>query len=379
MVIRTLQNIIKERLNKGKAIIIFGARQVGKTTLLKQLFSNTQNVMWLNGDEDDVRTIFENSSSTRLKAIFGQNKTIIIDEAQRISDIGLKLKLITDNIPDIQLVATGSSSFVLANKINEPLTGRKFEYKMFPFSFAEMVNNTNLIEEKRMLPHRLVFGYYPDIVMNPGDEQTLLTQLSNSYLYKDIFEIENIRRADKIEKLLKALAYQIGSEVSLNELSQLCGIDVKTVDKYISLLEQAYIIFRLGSYSRNLRNELKSKQKIYFYDNGIRNAIIGDYSLIENRQDAGHLFENFVISECIKTNAYKTNNIASYFWRTTTRQEIDYIEVTGNDITAVEIKWNSKRKASLPNSFSTAYPNADFKVINRDNIEDFLIFRDNEL
>ncbi len=375
MITRTLQDVIKNRLNQGKAIIIFGARQVGKTTLLKQLFADKQDVMWLNGDEDDVRAIFENSSSTRLKAIFGKSKIVIIDEAQRISDIGLKMKLITDNMPDIQLVATGSSSFALANKINEPLTGRKFEYRMFPLSFAEMVINTNLLEEKRMLPHRVVFGYYPDIVMHPGDEQTLLTQLANSYLYKDVFEIESIRRPEKIVKLLKALAYQIGSEVSLNELAQLCDMDAKTVDKYITLLEQAYIVFRLTSYSRNLRNELKSKQKIYFYDNGIRNAVIGDFSLIETRQDAGHLFENFVISECIKSNAYKSNNVSSYFWRTTTRQEIDYLEVDGGKITAAEIKWNPKRKASLPESFSTAYPNTEYKVINRDNIEDFLIFR----
>jgi len=379
MIVRILQDTIKDRLNQGKAIIIFGARQVGKTTLLKQLFSDAKNVMWMNGDEDDVRAIFENSSATRLKAIFGHNKTVIIDEAQRISDIGLKMKLITDNIPDIQLVATGSSSFALANKINEPLTGRKFEYRMYPFSFAEMVSNTNLLEEKRMLPHRVVFGYYPDIVMHPGDEQMLLTQLANSYLYKDVFEIESIRRPEKIVKLLKALAYQIGSEVSLNELAQLCDMDAKTVDKYITLLEQAYIVFRLGSFSRNLRNELKSKQKVYFYDNGIRNAVIGDFSLIETRQDAGHLFENFVISECVKNNAYKSNNVSSYFWRTTTRQEIDYVEVDGQQITALEIKWNPKRKASLPESFSTAYPNTEYKVINRDNIEDLLIFRDENI
>lgn len=235
-----------------------------------------------------------------MKYIFGNNKTVIIDEAQRIEDIGIRLKLITDQLPDIQLIATGSSSFDLANKINEPLTGRKWEYKMYPLSFEEMVNHHGLMDEKRLLPHRLVYGYYPDVVNHPGSEVEILKQLSDSYLYKDILDWEHIKKANKIVKLLQALAFQVGSEVSYNELGQLCDLDPKTVERYVILLEQSYIIFRLGSFSRNLRNELKSSRKIYFYDNGIRNAVIANFALAETRPDIGALFENFIVSERIK-------------------------------------------------------------------------------
>jgi len=358
----------------GKAIVVMGARQVGKTTLLKQLFSDSsQKVFWLSGDEQDVRELFENISSTRLKAIINDHQVVVIDEAQRIKDIGVKMKLITDQIPEVQLVATGSSSFELANRINEPLTGRKWEYRMFPLSFAEMVAHTNLLDEKRMLPHRLVFGCYPDVVTHPSDEVDILRQLTNSYLYKDILEFDKIHKPDKLMKLLQALAYQVGSEVSYNELAQLCGLDSKTVDSYISILEQAYIIFRLGSFSRNLRNELKNSKKIYFYDNGIRNAIIGNFSQIENRTDAGALFENYAISERMKHKEYTGDYANSWFWRTTAKQEVDYIEEKDGNLTAFELKWNPRRKASLPLSFKNAYPSASFTLINSDNIEDFLL------
>ena len=358
----------------GKAIVVMGARQVGKTTLLKQLFSDSsQKVFWLSGDEQDVRELFENISSTRLKAIINDHQVVVIDEAQRIKDIGVKMKLITDQIPEVQLVATGSSSFELANRINEPLTGRKWEYRMFPLSFAEMVAHTNLLDEKRMLPHRLVFGCYPDVVTHPSDEVDILRQLTNSYLYKDILEFDKIHKPDKLMKLLQALAYQVGSAVSYNELAQLCGLDSKTVDSYINILEQAYIIFRLGSFSRNLRNELKNSKKIYFYDNGIRNAIIGNFSQIENRTDAGALFENYAISERMKRKEYTGDYANSWFWRTTAKQEVDYIEEKDGNLTAFELKWNPRRKASLPLSFKNAYPSASFTLINSDNIEDLLL------
>lgn len=358
----------------GKAIVVMGARQVGKTTLLKQLFSDSsQKVFWLSGDEQDVRELFENISSTRLKAIINDHQVVVIDEAQRIKDIGVKMKLITDQIPEVQLVATGSSSFELANRINEPLTGRKWEYRMFPLSFAEMVAHTNLLDEKRMLPHRLVFGCYPDVVTHPSDEVDILRQLTNSYLYKDILEFDKIHKPDKLMKLLQALAYQVGSEVSYNELAQLCGLDSKTVDSYINILEQAYIIFKLGSFSRNLRNELKNSKKIYFYDNGIRNAIIGNFSQIENRTDAGALFENYAISERMKCKEYTGDYANSWFWRTTAKQEVDYIEEKDGNLTAFELKWNPRRKASLPLSFKNAYPSASFTLINSDNIEDLLL------
>ncbi len=375
MIKRELEDKVKQRLFTGKAIILMGARQVGKTTLLKQLFAGNDDVYWMSGDDSDVRSLFENISATRLKAIMGNKHVLVVDEAQRITDIGIKLKLVTDQMPDVQLVATGSSSFDLANKVNEPLTGRKWEYRMFPLSFSEMVAHTGLLEEKRMLPHRLVYGSYPDVVTHPGDETVILDQLAESYLYKDILEFDKIHKPDKLTKLLQAIAYQVGSEVSFNELAQLCDLDAKTVANYVTILEQAYIVFRLGSFSRNLRNELKSSRKIYFYDNGIRNAIIGNFAQVENRDDVGALFENYVISECFKRKEYTGDYANSWFWRNTAKQEIDYIEEKDGQINAFELKWNPKRKCSSPLSFRNAYPDATFTVINRDNVEDFLLFR----
>lgn len=375
MIKRSIENIIKSQLHDGRAIIVMGARQVGKTTLLSQLFAgNGNDVLWMSGDEPDVRGAFEDITSTRLRAIIGNHSVVVIDEAQRIEDIGIKLKLITDQMPEVQLLATGSSSFDLANKINEPLTGRKWEYTLFPLSFTELVNDTSLLEEKRMVPHRMVYGSYPDVVTHPGREVSILRELTQSYLYKDILEFERIHKPEKLTKLLQALSYQVGAEVSYNELSQLCGLDAKTVANYISILEQAYIIFRLGSYSRNLRNELKNSRKIYFYDNGIRNALIGNFSQVENRTDAGALFENYAIAERMKRKEYMMDYASSWFWRNANKQEIDYIEEKDGKLQAYELKWNPKRKASVPLSFRNGYPDADFTVIHRDNIEDLLLY-----
>lgn len=374
MIKRQIEEQIRQRMFGGRAVVLMGARQVGKTTLLKQLFAdNHDEVLWLSGDNQDVRDLFENISAARLKAIIGSRRVIVIDEAQRIRDVGLKLKLITDQMSDVQLVATGSSSFELANKINEPLTGRKWEYKMFPLSFGELVEHTHLLEEKRMLPHRMVFGSYPDVVTHLGDEVAVLRELTESYLYKDILEFDKIHKPEKLMKLLQALAYQIGSEVSFNELAQLCGLDAKTVENYVTILEQAYIVFRLGSFSRNLRNELKSSRKIYFYDNGVRNAVISNFSQVESRTDAGALFENYVVAERIKRKEYTGDYARSWFWRTTAKQELDYIEEKDGKLSAYELKWNPRRKASLPLSFRNAYPDAKFLVINRENIEDLLL------
>ena len=375
MITRSIEEKIRKQLFGGRAIVIMGARRTGKTTLFRQLLESEDNVLWMNGDEPDVRGLFENITSTRLKAIIGNARLVVIDEAQRITDIGIKLKLITDQMPEVQLLASGSSSFDLANKINEPLTGRKWEYKLFPLSFAELVGETNLLEEKRMIPHRMVYGSYPDVVTHQGNEVAILRELTQSYLYKDILEFDKIHKPDKLAKLLQALAYQIGSEVSFNELAQLCDLDAKTVANYVTILEQAYIIFRLGSFSRNLRNELKSSRKIFFYDNGIRNAVIGNFSQVENRDDVGALFENYVISECVKRKEYTGDYANSWFWRNTNQQEIDYIEEKDGQLNAFELKWNPKRKCSAPLSFRNAYPNASFTVIHHDNIEELLLFR----
>ncbi len=374
MIERILQSKITSFLNKGKAIVIVGARQVGKSTLLNSLFEKTDNVLWLTGDEVDVVNLFENITSTRLKALIGKNNIVIIDEAQLIPNIGRKLKLITDYIKNVQLVVTGSSAFELANKLNEPLTGRKCEFKMYPLTFMEMINHTSLLEEKRMIPHRMIYGYYPEVVSNPGNEQNILKELSNSYLYKDIFQLDNIAKPEKLVTLLQALSHQIGQQVSYNEIGQLVGLDSKTVEKYIDALEKCYVVFRLGSFSRNLRNELKFSRKIYFWDMGIRNAVIGNFSHIENRMDVGAIWENFVIAERMKLHSYQNVFTNHWFWRTQQQKEIDFIEEVDGILSAYEFKWNAKKKTTkCPESFRKSYPNAIFSVITEDNVEDFLL------
>ncbi len=375
MITRRLQPTILNALHHRKAIIIMGARQVGKSTLLRQMFGNDPDVLWLNGDEPDVRAIFEQATSTRLRAIIGNRATVIIDEAQRISDIGIKLKLIIDNIPTVQLIATGSSSFELSNRINEPLTGRKFEYQLYPLSFGEMVEHTDLLSELRLLNHRLVYGYYPDVVASEGMEREVLTNLTSSYLYQDILSLDRIQKSEQLVRLLQCLALQIGSQVSYNELAIQVGLDAKTVERYIGLLEKCFIVFRLMSFSRNMRNELRKSRKIYFYDNGIRNAIIGNLAPIETRMptDIGALWENFAIAERVKKNAYNRSYCNSWFWRTKTQTEVDYIEELDGKLHAFEFKWHPARAVSAPQSFTDAYPDTQFRCITPDNIQDFLL------
>ena len=374
MINRVIQNQLREQLGGKKALIVMGARQVGKSTLMQQLLGERKDVLWLNGDEPDVAGMIENITSARLRAIIGANKIVMIDEAQRILDIGMKIKLITDQIDGVQVIATGSSSFELANKINEPLTGRKHEYKMFPLSFAEMSAHTSFLEEHRMIPHRMVYGYYPEVVTNPGNEKLLLKELADSYLYKDILSMENILKADKLTRLLQALAHQIGEQVSYNEIGQLVGLDPKTVERYIDILEKSYVVFRLGSFSRNLRNELKKSRKVYFWDLGIRNAVIGNFAQIENRADVGALWENLVISERMKKLSYESRLCSSCFWRTQQQQEIDLLEEEDGRLQAFEFKWNAKKKdVKAPDTFLKSYPDASFSVITPDNIEEILL------
>ncbi len=372
MIERILEKQILAKINTNKAIILLGSRQVGKTTLLKSLFENSSETIWLNADEPDIQAIFANISSKRFEAIIGNKKMIIIDEAQRIPDIGLKMKLITDQLPNIQLIATGSSAFELSNKLNEPLTGRKWEFKMYPISFQEMVNHHGLLNEIRLLPHRLVYGFYPDVVNHKGNEKEILKQLSDSYLYKDLLMMDQIKKPSALVKLLQALALQIGSQVSYHELAQKCGLDGKTVEKYMMLLEQSYIIFRLASFSRNQRNELKKSRKVYFFDNGIRNSLIANFEHIENRTDIGALWENYLVSERIKYLAYQQKWVNNWYWRTTEQQEIDYVEEENGQLSAFEFKWNPKAKGSVPNSFRKTYPAATINWIHRENFETFL-------
>lgn len=373
MISRILTQKIKSALKLKKAIIILGARQVGKTTLLNDLVSELDNVIFINGDEPDSNEKLTNLSSSRLKSIFGNAKTIIIDEAQMIPDIGITLKRIVDYIKDIQLFVSGSSSIELANTVNEPLTGRKLEYQLFALSFQEMVNYTSLTEEKRLLPHRMIFGYYPEIVTTSGHEIELLKNLAGSYLYKDILSFGTVKKPTLLDKLLKALALQVGSEVSYNELSQIIGADKETVERYINLLEKAFIVFQLNALSRNVRNEIKKSKKIYFYDNGIRNALIGNFQQFELRTDKGALWENFIISERIKVLGYNQFYGNYYFWRTFRQQEIDFIEEEDGMFSAFEFKLNHKKRGRFSKTFTEAYPVKELKTISPENIEEFLL------
>jgi uncharacterized protein len=376
MVQRLIQNQIKEQCFKGKAIILLGARQVGKTTVLKQIqkeFDVPSN--WLNADEGDVKNALDNANtSTQLLNIMGaNNKLVIIDEAQQLENIGHKLKLMQDNYPQIQVIATGSSAFELQNELNEPMTGRKRELNMYPISMQEMVNHHGLIEEKRMLDQRLIYGSYPEIVTNAGSEKAALIELANSYLYKDILKLDGIRKSSLLEKLLQAIAMQIGGEVKYHEVAQKIGnIDTATVEKYLNMLEKIYVIFRLPSLNRNLSNELKKGKKYYFYDNGLRNALIGNFNRIEMREDKGALWENYIISERQKRNAYGQHHCNNYFWRTTDLAEIDYVEETGGILNAYEMKWKNQ-KVRFANSFQTAYPNNTLNVIATDNYDSFVL------
>lgn len=369
---RVVKESIKKDLFRGKVISLLGARQVGKTTLLKEIAEEmNMPYLWLNGDEPDDRLLLSNVSSTELKKLYGVHQLIIIDEAQRIENIGLTLKLSIDTIPDVQVIATGSSAFDLANSINEPLTGRKYEYFLYPLSFVELVEGLGRRENTRLLENRLIYGSYPAVV-TADDPKRILQLLTDSYLYKDLFAYEQIKKTSLFSDILKSLALQVGREVSYNELANSLGVNKATIEKYIDLLEQTFVIFRLSSFSKNVRNELKKSKKIYFYDNGVRNAIIKQFQPLALRNDVGALWENYIISERIKRNSYKRNYAEMYFWRTTQQQEVDYIELYDGKLDAYEFKWNGKTKVKLPLTFSKNYSINHSDTISPKNYDEFL-------
>ena len=372
MISRQLQQQITKRLGKGKIILLLGARQVGKTTLVQSIAQQADKpALWLVGDEPDVRAMLQNTTSTQLKSLIGKNQLVIIDEAQRIENIGITLKLIADHIKDVQVIATGSSSFELADKITEPLTGRKFEFLLYPLSVKELIDHFGLLEERRMLEHRMIYGMYPEVINHPGEEKDVLSELTNSYLYKDLLALEQVKKPVLLEKLLTALALQIGRQVSYHELGQLVGADNQTVERYIDFLEKAFIIFRLQALSRNLRNEIKKSRKVYFYDTGIRNAVIKKFQPLALREDTGVLWENFAIVERQKINHNSGRWVNHWFWRTHAQQEIDYIE-EGEKMSAFEFKWNPKKKVGFPRPFLQAYPDSETTIITPENYLDFL-------
>lgn len=375
MIHRKLETVLSSHIGRGKAIILIGARQVGKSTLFDVITKKIdESVLSLNCDDPNVREYLSGISSTNLKLLVGNYKYIMIDEAQRVEDIGLAIKRIVDNHPDIQVLATGSSTLGLRDRINEPLTGRKFEYEMYPISTGEIYDTFGLMHTNQILENRLIYGSYPDVLTHVENAREILTNLSDSYLYKDILELDSVRKPELLRKLLIALSLQLGSEVSYNELAATVRSDVKTVERYIDLLEKCFVIFRLTALSRNLRNELKKTKKIFFYDLGIRNAIINNFATPPMRNDMGALWENFFIMERIKHNAYRGERKNYYFWRTSDQKEIDFLEENDGEFELFEMKWNPRNKnAKFPQAFLDTYPCRSMAVVTPENYLDFLI------
>lgn len=374
MITRTLQSVIEQNMFKGKAILIIGARQTGKSTLLDMVTKDrSEQILKLNCDEPEVQQLLKDANTPELKALIGANEIVLIDEAQRVSHIGLTLKRITDNMPTKQLLVTGSSSLQLRDQLDEPLTGRKYEYNLFPLSTSELLAANGLLSVKQTFEQRLIYGSYPDVINHPDEAKALLMNITDSYLYKDLLSLDDIRRSPFLSKLLVALALQVGSEVSFNELAQTIGANPKTVEKYIDLLEKCFVIFRLSGFSRNLRTELKKAKKYYFWDNGVRNAILQNFAPLALRQDVGALWENWFIAERLKANHYRGRYVRSWFWRTTTQQEIDYIEEEDGQFSLFEMKWNPKRGGTtFPKTFTDNYPTAQRIVITPDNYLELL-------
>lgn len=368
---RILKTQLTELFNTGKAIVLIGARQTGKSTLIKEIITAKGNYLLLDGDDFLVQQQLEQPNTAYLRRIIGTHTIVFIDEAQRIKHIGITAKIITDQFPHIQLILSGSSALDLNNEINEPLTGRKWELNLFTITIDELQQTIGFLQTEQQLESRIIYGMYPDVFNYVGKEKMILNNLLNSYLYKDVLALTGIKKPDILQKLTQALALQIGNEVSYNELAQLLGINKQTVSNYIDLLEKTYIVFRVQAFSRNIRNEIKTNKKIYFYDTGLRNALIANYNPLDLRVDKGVLWENFLISERIKYLKYNNLYTNTYFWRTTQQQEIDWIEERDGIITAYEFKWKAKMKDKIPSNFIKTYY-ANSKIIDKSNYFEFV-------
>ena len=367
---RQIENKISSKLGDGKAIVLIGPRQVGKTTLAKKLLKNKE-FLFIDGDDPGDRELMGNTNTSQLRSIIGNHKLVFIDEAQRIKNIGLSMKIIIDQIKNVQLIASGSSAIYISSELNEPLTGRKWEYTLLPISWVEYEDKHGYLESEKQLENRLLYGFYPEVLNNTGSEKEVLKQLVNSYLYRDVLSFSNIKKPEIVEQLLKALALQIGNEVNYSELARLIGVDKNTVSRYIDILSKNYIIFKLGSFSRNLRNEIKHNSKIYFYDNGVRNMIIGNFSPLDIRLDKGALWENFLISERVKLYHYNGLFTNYFFWRSKQQQEVDFVEENSGIIKGYEFKWKASPSVKLPKTFVDAY-NAESQIIDRKNFREFV-------
>ena len=373
MIKRNLTQSIRSRFFSKKVIILSGARQIGKTTLINQIMEEfSSDVLYLDGDNIDIRNMLESINTVELRQLIGHKKVIFIDEAQRIDHIGITTKIIVDQIKNVQVILSGSSSFDLNNEISESLTGRKWTFYLYPVSYEEWENHVGFLEAKQDLENRLIFGLYPNVLNHREDQIRVLKELETSHLYKDILSFGKIRKPAVLRKLVTALAYQIGHEVVEKQIGDLIGLDPKTVENYIDILEKSYVVFRLPSLAKNLRNEIKKNKKIYFYDNGVRNTVIDEFRPIPNRNDIGQLWENFLVSERMKQNSYNRRLNTSFFWRTKQKQEVDYVEQYGDKYYGFELKWNPKRVKVLPKTFMNAY-RAEGITIHRENYRDFIV------
>lgn len=373
MLKRVIEQEITNRVDFKKAIVLLGPRQVGKTTLITKIAATLDSdYLYLNGDDPATRTLWSNIAQATIFQLIGNHKVIVIDEAQRIENIGLAVKMIVDAKKKIQVLVSGSSALELASTINEPLTGRKWEYHLYPISWGELSDHFSLAKTLPMVENILVRGTYPEVINEPDQAIDVLRNLAGSYLYKDILELQGIRRPELLLKLLQALAWQVGNEVSYQELAQTVGADKNTVSSYIDLLEKAFVVFRLQPFARNQRNEISTSRKIYFYDNGIRNTLINNYAPLAQRNDVGALWENFIICERKKSIEYSGNAATAFFWRNVRQAEIDYIEEQNGALKAFELKWSPQAKYRFPRAFVETYHPVEMAIVHRDNFWEYL-------
>ena len=376
---REIDRFFAERMFGGKVLVVYGPRQSGKTTAIEHYLADaglSGDVVTFNGDETSDREMLADASAERLKMLVGRKKVVFIDEAHKIPEIGWVLKRLYDKVKGVQAIASGSSSEALAEKTEEPLTGRKFEYMLLPPSFRELSDASSPADEARLLEQRLVYGSYPDVVSHPGDEIARIREIGKGHLYKDVLSHEEIKRPELLDRLLRALAFQIGQEVSYAEIGETAGCDSKTVAKYVDILEKAFIVFRLGSYAKNLRRELKKSKKVYFYDCGIRNYVLGDWRPLVQRgpDEAGHIWENWFVAERRKRILVDAPETRMFFWRTAQGQEVDLLEESPGALKAYEMKWSPKKtSAAIAKTFRNAYPEADCAAVSPEDFFPFLL------
>jgi hypothetical protein len=367
---RQIEDRVVEHLQPNKVVVLLGPRRVGKTILIKQILQRvSEPYLLLHGEDQDVKTALAYRSTQRYKNLLGDKQLLIIDEAQKVPDIGLILKLMVDTIEGLKILATGSSAFDLEKFVGEPLTGRKTTFNLFALSEGELQQTESALQRNANMRERLVYGNYPELLQlnDRNNKKIYLDELVNAYLLKDILEFDLIRNSDKILQLLRLIAYQVGSEVSYTELGKQLGMSKNTVERYLDLLSKVYIVHAVGAWSRNLRKEIVKGKRWYFYDNGIRNALIGDLNPVDRRRDIGILWENYIVGERVKHQKYSNMLVYNYFWRTYDQQEIDWVEDRESKLHAFEFKWNPKKKASIPKIFKETYPGSEFKIIHQEN------------